>query len=211
MAGYLNVLFPEAISYGASGGPEFSTNVVRGRSGREARNINWQHPLRRWEVGRYAYDQGLITELLAFWHVVAGRAYSFRFRDWTDHAAGGQDGPDGFEVGTPVSIGTGNGTATTFQLVKSYAFGGQTYSRTIRKPMSGAKIYLAGVLQESGYTINSETGVVTFTTAPSNGVAVAWAGMFWIEARFDSDAPGFTFESLSSVEMPSIMVQEVRA
>ena len=126
MAGYLNVLFPEAISYGATGGPEFQTNVVRSRSGREVRNINWQHPLRRWEVGRYAFDQGRVIELLNFWHVAGGRAYSFRFRDWTDYTCGGDDGPDGFTAGTPVAIGTGNGAATTFQLVKLYTFGGQS-------------------------------------------------------------------------------------
>lgn len=211
MAGYLSVLFPEAISYGATGGPQFSTTVVRGRSGREVRNVNWQHPLRRWEVGRYAYSAGLVQELLSFLHVAAGRAYSFRFRDWTDYTCGGFDGPDGFVPGTPVAIGAGDAVNRVFQLAKSYAFGGQTYTRAIRKPMDGAKIYLSGVLQTGGYTLNLETGVITFASAPGSGVAVAWSGMFWIEARFDTDEPAITFESIDAVDMPSIMVQEVRA
>jgi uncharacterized protein (TIGR02217 family) len=208
---YLSVLFPEGISYGASGGPVYSTQVVQGRNGAEQRNILWSSPLRRWEVGRYAYNEDLIAELISFWHVVAGRAYSFRFRDWQDdQAGGGYDASGAFVAGTPQVIGTGNGSTTAFQLKKSYTFGAQSSTRVITKPMPGAKIYLAGVLQTSGYTLNEESGIVTFTSPPSSSVAVAWAGQFWVECRFDSDAQQLSFESMTSADWTGIQIVEVR-
>jgi hypothetical protein len=72
------------------------------------------------------------------------------------------------------SIGTGNGANTTFQLAN--AAGVAVYPFT-----PAPTLYLAGVAQPAtAYSISS-TGVVTFATAPGNGVAVTWSGAYWLE------------------------------
>ncbi len=40
---FTEIRFPENISYGSTGGPEFSTDVVTTHNGCEQRNINWSH------------------------------------------------------------------------------------------------------------------------------------------------------------------------
>jgi uncharacterized protein (TIGR02217 family) len=99
--------------------------------------------------------QTQLDTLIAFFRARKGRAHGFRFKDWTDYKA------------TAQALGTGNGTITTFQLIRTYSSGGSTDVRTITKPVAGTvKVYLAGVLQASGWSVNTTTGVITFTTAP---------------------------------------------
>ena len=38
---FAEVRFPDDISYGSSGGPEYSTDIVETQSGHEQRNANW--------------------------------------------------------------------------------------------------------------------------------------------------------------------------
>jgi uncharacterized protein (TIGR02217 family) len=51
--------------------------------------------------------QAQIDELVAFFRARRGKAYGFRFKDWTDHKATGQ------------LLGTGDDALTQFQLVKT--------------------------------------------------------------------------------------------
>jgi uncharacterized protein (TIGR02217 family) len=41
MTSFHVVRFPDNITYGATGGPEFATTVVATGSGQEKRNVNW--------------------------------------------------------------------------------------------------------------------------------------------------------------------------
>jgi uncharacterized protein (TIGR02217 family) len=76
--------------YGATGGPEFATTVVATGSGHEKRNVNWAEARGRWDVASGLKKQAQIDELIAFFRARTGRAYGFRFNDWTDHKATGQ-------------------------------------------------------------------------------------------------------------------------
>ena len=71
--------------------------------------------------------------------------------DWTDYQATGQ------------LIGTGDDAETQFQLVKRYPSGSVVEVRTITKPVAGTvRIYLDGVEQLSGWSVDVTTGIVTF-------------------------------------------------
>ena len=138
--------------------------------------------------------------LQSFLKVTRGRLYGFRVRDWSDFIVG----YEGYFTGaadTPQVIGTGNGSQTVFQLNKSYSSGGNTYSRKITRPrvdsIAPLKVYLNATLQSSGYTVDWETGLITFSTAPGSGVLVKWSGVFDIPARFDSDSNGLNLTALS--------------
>ena len=108
MSGFHEVRFPENIAYGATGGPEFATTVVATRAGHEKRNVNWAEARGRWDVASGLKKQAQIDELIAFFRARRGKAYGFRFKDWTDYKATGQ------------LLGTGDDALTQFQLVADF-------------------------------------------------------------------------------------------
>ena len=198
MTAFHEVQFPPNIAYGATGGPGFNTTVAANLAGYEQRNINWPAARGKWDISTGIKSQADMQAVIAFFHARFGKAYGFRFKDWADYQAVGQ------------LIGTGDAAATVFQLVKNYTSGSHNYQRQIKKPVSGTvKIYLNSVLQSSGFTIDTATGLVTFDTAPGSGVLVNADFQFDVPVRFDTDdlaaradSPGvFVWESISIVEL----------
>lgn len=174
--------FPERIAYGAMGGPEFDTTVVRAASGREARNQNWAYPRHAWDVSQGLNSQADFETLRAFFLAVGkGKKNGFRFKDWADFSAAHSGAGAGVVSGI---------TSTTFQLVKRYTSGAQTLDRIIRKPVAaGFELKDSGttLTLTTDYTLNATTGVVT-TTAPRTAGNLTWAGDFDVPMRFDTDA-----------------------
>lgn len=190
MADFVDIEFPLSIAYGSAGGAEFSTTVIRTKGGATYRNRNWFQERQRWNVapGVKTLEQAL--ELEAFFRARGGMAQGFLFSDRRDHQAVGS------------VIGTGNGTATTFQMVKTYTSGPEVYSRAIKKPKPGGLIYLNGVKQVTGYTVSvvvggpswtPATGLLTFSSAPGNGVVVTADFEFYIPVIFGIDYLPMTF------------------
>lgn len=202
------VKFPDNISRGARGGPERRTQIVEMASGDEERNGSWADSRRRFDASygiRKADDLAAVT---AFFEARRGRLYGFRWKDWADYKSGL---PSAIITAVDQPIGTGTGAATTFQLVKRYASGAQSWTRTITKPVAGTvALALNGVAQITGWTVNIGTGVVTFTAAPAPGIAITAGFEFDVPVRFDTDTLDVTldFERLGSIT--SIPLIEVR-
>ena len=183
MTGFHEVRFPDNIAYGVTGGPEFATTVVVSGAGHEQRNVNWAEARGRWDVGTGLKTQVQLDALIAFFRARKGRAHGFRFKDWTDFKSAGQ------------LIGIGDDTATTFQLIKRYPSGNLVEVRTVAKPVSGTvQIYLDGVEQLSGWSVDIATGIVTFTTPPAVDVDVTADFEFDVPVRFDTDHMAVTIE-----------------
>ena len=200
MSGFHEMQFPPDISYGASGGPGYSTNVITTVSGHERRNANWAAARGRWNVAHGLKKREQVAELIAFFRARKGRAYGFRFKDWTDFQAFAQ------------LLGVGNGAATSFQLVKHYASGGEVETRVIAKPLAGSvKIYRDGVEAITGWSVDTTTGLVTFTAAPAVGVQVTADFAFDVPVRFDSDQMDLTIETYQLGSWGQIPVLEIRA
>lgn len=196
---FIETRFPTDISYGSSGGPEYSTDVVITQSGYEQRNANWSQARASYNVAHGVKTQAQLDALIAFFRARKGRADGFRFKDWTDYKV------------TAQNIGTGNGIATLFQLVKTYVNGSVTETRTISKPVSGTvNIYKNSVLQTSGYTLNTTTGQVTFSVAPANAVAITADFEFDVPARFDTDRLSATLDSYGVRSWRDIPIIEIR-
>ncbi|MGD9507716.1 MAG: DUF2460 domain-containing protein [Geminicoccaceae bacterium] len=199
MAGFHEVRFPADISYGAVGGPGWSTSVVTTVSGHERRNANWSQARGRWNVAHGLKRREQVAELIAFFRARMGRAYGFRFKDWTDHQALAQ------------MLGAGDGATTSFQLVKRYASGGEVATRIIAKPVAGTvKLYRDGVQATSGWSVDTTTGVATFATAPAMGVIVTADFEFDVPARFDTDQMDLTIETYELGSWGQIPVIEIR-
>ena len=169
------------------------------QGGYEQRNANWSQSRARYNVAHGVKTQAQLAALIAFFRARKGRADGFRFKDWSDYQATGQ------------SIGTGNAVTTAFQLVKTYVSGSVTESRTITKPVSGTvAIYLGGVLQSSGYSIDTSTGIVSFVSPPGNGVAVTADFEFDVPVRFDTDRLSATLDAYGASSWLDIPLIEVR-
>jgi uncharacterized protein (TIGR02217 family) len=199
MTGFHEVRFPDNIGYGATGGPEFATTVVVTGAGHEQRNVNWAEARGRWDVASGLKDQAQLDALIAFFRARRGKAYGFRFKDWTDHKATGE------------LLGTGDGANKTFQLVKRYPSGGVVEVRTITKPVAGTvRVYRDGVEQLAGWSVNATTGLISFTTAPTVGVQITAAFEFDVPARFDTDHMAVTIETFRLHRWQQIPIVELR-
>ena len=202
------VCFPDNISRGARGGPERRTQIVEMASGDEERNASWADSRRRYDASygiRKADDLATVT---AFFEARRGRLYGFRWKDWADYKSGL---PSANPAATDQPIGSGTGAATSFQLVKLYASGAQSWTRTITKPVAGTvALALNGVPLITGWTVNTSTGVVTFAAAPALGVAITAGFEFDVPVRFDTDTLDVTLDVERLGSITSIPLIEVR-
>jgi len=137
--------------------------------------------------------------LIAFFRARKGRAYGFRFKDWTDYRAIGQ------------ALGTGDGTTKAFQLIKSYVSGVGNELRTITKPVLGTVVpYIGSVKQTSGWSINIATGALTFSEAPAQGSAITANFEFDVPVRFDTDSMAVTIQQIDLHQWSDIPIIEIR-
>ena len=108
-------------------------------------------------------------------------------------------------------IGTGNGASTTFQLLKRYTSGAQSWTPHHCQAGGGhVRIALNGVEQMSGWTVDTTTGSVTFTTAPGAGVAITAGFEFDVPVRFDTDMLDVTLDLERLGSITSIPLLEIR-
>jgi len=202
------VRFPDAISRGARGGPERRTQVVELASGDEERNASWANSRRRYDVAYGIRRADDLAAVVAFFEARNGRLYGFRFKDWGDHKS---CLPSGTPSHSDQAIGTGDGATTAFQLVKRYASGGQSWTRTITKPVAGTvRVALGGTEQPSGWSVEMTTGVIAFGSAPIAGISVTAGFEFDVPVRFDTDTLDVTLDLERLGSITSIPLLEIR-
>ncbi len=202
------VRFPDNISRGARGGPERRTQIVELASGDEERNASWANSRRRYDVAYGIRRADDLAAVVAFFEARNGRLHGFRFRDWSDYKSCAPSQTPG-PLDQP--IGTGNGSLTSFALLKRYASGSQIWTRAITKPVAGTlRLALGGVEQASGWSVDPTTGVVTFGTAPAAGVSITAGFEFDVPVRFDSDALDVTLDIERLGSITSIPLLEIR-
>lgn len=202
------VRFPDNISRGARGGPERRTQIVELASGDEERNASWANSRRRYDVSYGIRRADDLAAVVAFFEARSGRLYGFRFKDWADHRS---CLPSRAPAAMDQQIGIGDGVATIFQLVKRYASGGQSWTRAITKPVAGTvQIALNGVAQGSGWSVDHKTGLVSFDTAPTTGIAISAGFEFDVPVRFDSDVLDVTLDIERLGSITSIPLLEIR-
>jgi uncharacterized protein (TIGR02217 family) len=206
------IRFPTAISFGATGGPERRTDIVVLGSGREERNQRWADSRRRYDAGYGLKTLDDLETVVAFFEERRGRLHGFR---WKDHA----DFKSGAASATPAPtdqiIGTGDGAATAFQLVKTYGQSFAPWSREVKKPVDGTVLVaVAGAVQSEGsdFTCDDATGVVTFLpgSIPSIGAVVTAGFQFDVPVRFDTDRMEISLDGFRHGSIPSVPVIEIR-
>jgi len=199
------VQFPPGISYGARGGPGFNTTVLMLASGQERRNQNWSRSRGQWDVAHGVKTEEQFAEILKFFYARRGKAFGFRFKDWSDYQLP-------FPGETRPTLMTTNGSTNTVQIVKVYGDGAATYTRTIYKPVSGSiSLYNNGVLT-TDYSVSYTTGVITLgaTLAATTGRAITISCEFDVPVRFDTDQMQASIDELDSFTWGQIPLIELR-
>jgi uncharacterized protein (TIGR02217 family) len=193
------VQLPPEISYGFSGGPEYSTDITTPDTGYEQRNINWANARAKYTASFTAMQPAMQTTLLAFIRNRFGKAYGFRFKDWGDFQAAGQQ------------IGIGDGTTAVFQLSKTYTdIGGFSVTRTINKPVAGTVIIYVNGVMTAAVTVDTTTGSVTFATAPPQNAVISADFQFDVPVRFDLDYIPTSIKSCNQYGIDNIQIIEIR-
>jgi uncharacterized protein (TIGR02217 family) len=181
--------FPTDVSYDSRGGPGWETEIVEEDAGSEKRNQRWSYPRHEYDVAYGIKTREKLETVLKMHWVCAGRAIGFRYKDHMDWKSCDLD-----ETISAIDciIGTGTGALATFQLYKTYIQGAYSRSRKILKPI-GSTVAIAvdgvGKTVTTHFTVNSTTGLVTFTAGnlPGNGAVVTAGFEFDVPVRFDAD------------------------
>ena len=192
-------LFPADLSYGTSGGPGWRTGIQYTRGGLETRTPRLPpEGQRTYRIERDFVGDDDAMQLLRFVLNRRGSAFGFRFQDWRDYTSH----DDGRTTTSPITstpvenrvlIAVGDGTETEFQIWKHYAdaFGHQVV-RKITRVQSTAKLAVWNntTLQTNPthYTVDIDTGLITFGTAPIDGAQVEVAFEFHVPVRFGASA-----------------------
>lgn len=196
MTGFHDVRFPDTIARGATGGPEYSTDIVSVASGYEQRNVNWAAARARYDIGTGIRTREQMAEVIAFFRARKGRAYGFRFRDWTD-----------FEAASEAMLATAD--PLVWQLVRRYPSGPSEDVRKITKPELGSVVVRVNGSAIAGVSIDHLTGLVTFPSVPA---AQPYADFrFDVPCRFDTDHLPVVATAFHLQQVSSIPIVEIRA
>jgi uncharacterized protein (TIGR02217 family) len=184
--GFHEVQFPAGISYGSAGGPAYLTEIIEVDGGAEELVSRWSLPRRQYDVSYGIKSRADLAALQTFFIARMGAANGFRYKDWLDFTTS-SDGQT-FPTNADVILGTGDGTTTTFQLVKRYTSGAITRTRTLTKIVTGTTLVaINGSNQPTGWSVNENSGIITFTTPPPNGHTVTAGCQFDVPVRFAQD------------------------
>jgi uncharacterized protein (TIGR02217 family) len=188
----MTAIFPvlPGLAWSVTKAPRFATRIQRAVNGRELRILDQPYPIWTWTLtysllrdkwdARGAgglgagYDE--LRTMAGFFLQQQGAFQPFLFDDPTDDTV------------TAQPIGTGNSSASVFQLVRS--MGGSAEPMTA--PNTVSTIYFDGVRQAAaGYAVDPASGLVTFTTPPPAGQLITADFTYRFRVRFSDDTAEF--------------------
>ncbi len=189
MQTFSNQLFPIDISYGASGGPEYATDVVVMKSGKEQRNCNYQRPRYRYNVAHGIKTKEQLDQLISFFRNHKGQAIGFCFKDWLDYEAK-------MQPLKPIA-------AKTYQLVKHYA----QDERLISKPVKNSVELYLHEKKIKNYQVDYQMGIISLDKEVSEVIYADFE--FYVPVRFASDKLSANMDNYGSYSWLDISLIEV--
>ncbi|RUM97333.1 TIGR02217 family protein [Pseudaminobacter arsenicus] len=210
LASFHDVRFPLAVSFGATGGPERRNEIITLTSGREKRNARFSQSRHHYDAGTGVRSLRDLHVVLAFFEARRGSLHAFRFRDPFDMKSCRPDETLSF---LDQKIGTGDGTAVRFKLVKAYGEGEDVYLRNISRPDTAALTVAVNAIPLStsvDFHFDEQTGEVVFQIAPSPGAAITAGYEFDVPVRFDTDRMSVSLTAFKAGQIPTIPLIEVQ-
>ncbi|AXS39967.1 DUF2460 domain-containing protein [Breoghania sp. L-A4] len=209
LAAFHEIRFPAGVGFGASGGPQWRTDIVALGSGAEARNSRWARSRRRYDAGTGIRTLDDLHQVAAFFEERQGRLFGFRFRDPLDWKS---CLPSEEPAATDVEIGTGDGVTADFALTKPYGAGATAHSRPIVKPVAGSVVVAVDGAPAGDVTVDETTGLVSFSPSaiPAPGAVVTAGFAFDVPVRFDTDRLDISLSHFQAGDIPSVPIIEIR-
>jgi uncharacterized protein (TIGR02217 family) len=203
----VTAIFPAlpGLGWSVTKSPRFATRIQKSVSGRELRVLDQPNPIWLWtltyEILRDRNDRrgaGLgagydeLRTLMGFFLQQQGSFQPFLFDDPTDDSAAAQP------------IGTGNASVTQFQLVRTM----NGFAEPVTAPNVVSAVYFDGVRQSAAaYSVDPETGLVTFAAPPPAGQAISADFTYYFRVRFADDTAEFENFMLQLWRLKQIKLQ----
>lgn len=201
-----DVTFPLTIGQEAEVTAEFSTNIVTMLSGQERRNTDWADARMAYDVAPGIRSEAELATLIAFFRARRGAAIAFRFSDPFDDSSNGATGIPHFQ---DQMIGTGDGVATTFALVKAYGNGPSAQLRPIAYPRLGSVTVAVNGIAVSNWSLGAK-GRILFDAPPAIGAVVTAGFRFDVPVRFAEDRLNASRATFAAGDVTSVPLIEVK-
>lgn len=194
---FYEIQFPSDISFGATSGSEFNTEITTSSSGYEQRNVNWSKARNKYNLASAIKNQEELNKLICFFRICKGKAIGFRFKDWLDYKLTNQ------------IIAIADGFLSEFQLIKTYEYASYQDVRVISKPIAKTiNVYCNNnkVIPQ----IEESTGIIKFAEAPAKGTIIKVNGEFDVPVRFDLDYLALSYENYNVFSHYEIPLLEIK-
>lgn len=209
---FIDERFPIEISWGSTGGPGYRTRIIETGSGYEFTNQNWSASKHKYNAATGIRNASDLDDLIAFFHIAAGRANSFRYKDWGDYktcTANAEVAED-----DTIIVASATGGETDIQLTKAYVVGALSVARDIILPVDGTvllSLNSISLVEDTDYTIDYDTGIITMDAALEAGDLLEGGFEFDVLCRFDTDELSINLESyqVSSTNVPIVETREL--
>jgi len=208
MTAFHDIRFPTALAYGASGGPEFTTEITQLANGQEVRNTPHALPRRRYNAlaGLKSVEDMIV--LKDFFLARKGRLHSFRFLDPFDHrSCAVTETPQASDQ----TIGLGDGVKTQFQLQKSYTDEAGVMTRPITKPHEESVVLAINntPLSSNEFDLDALTGQLILNTPLGMNETLTAGFYFDTIVRFETDSLDLTLEDFGAAQLRDLPLVEV--
>lgn len=197
-----DVAYPLTLGRDAAASAEFSTSVAVTASGHEYRNALWSDARMRYDVGPGIRSEAELGTLIAFFRARYGPARGFRLRDPFDFSSAAMTGT---LSASDQRIGTGDGMASRFRLVKNYG----EQQRRITRPQPGSIRIAVGAVETAAWRYEAG-GWIVFDSAPATGAPITAGYLFDVPVRFAEDRLDVSGVSFAAGEAPSVALIEIR-
>jgi uncharacterized protein (TIGR02217 family) len=212
--GFHNILHPEGIQYGSSGGPGFNTIFTELDSGATERVARWPKSKRTFNAVHNIKSRDALSDILTFFEARKGALNGFRYHDYSDDstASDHRSAPGKTDVEL---ADAGDGSKTSFQLIKRYTSGDQTVIRVIKLPVAGTCLCTVGGVDKfegTDFEINDTTGEITFNVAPSLGDVITVGFRFHVPVHYGPEADKalkLAVDSFGSGSLPEVELVEL--
>jgi uncharacterized protein (TIGR02217 family) len=184
------LVFPAlpGLAWSVTKAPTFQTRIQRAVSGRELRALDYPYPL--WQftlVFAFLRDSPTagfdeLRTLMGFYLTCQGAYGTFLFQDPSDYQAVAQ------------YIGTGDSSLGVFQLQRTLgtALPSGGFVEPIVAPDLVTAVYFDGIVQSSSsYSVDPDTGLLTFGTPPATGLVITADFTYSFRCRFVDDSCDF--------------------
>jgi uncharacterized protein (TIGR02217 family) len=184
------LIFPAlpGLAWSVTKAPIFQTRIQRAVSGRELRALDYPYPL--WQ---FTLDFAVLRDdpvagfdelrtLMGFYLSCQGAYGSFLFQDASDCQVTGQ------------YLADGDSSMSVFQLQRIMGTGlpGGGFAEPIVAPNLVDAVYFDGITQDpASYSVDPNTGLVTFATPPGTGLMITADFSYWFRCRFVDDSYDF--------------------